>query len=127
METVKEYAKDYYECIEDAKKELHEQSRPELKEYLENLDDYDHIFICEPCWWGTFPMAIFSQLERLNFAGKKVMALMTHEGSGLGSCERDLKKMCKGATFGSGLAVHGADALQSKEKVTAWAQKSMKD
>lgn len=127
METVKEYAKDYYECIEDAKKELHEQSRPELKEYLENLDDYDHIFICEPCWWGTFPMAIFSQLERLNFAGKKVMALMTHEGSGLGSCERDLKKMCKGATFGSGLAVHGADALQSKEKVTAWAQKSVKD
>lgn len=127
METVKEYAKDYYECIEDAKKELHEQSRPELKEYLENLDDYDHIFICGPCWWGTFPMAIFSQLERLNFAGKKVMALMTHEGSGLGSCERDLKKMCKGATFGSGLAVHGADALQSKEKVTAWAQKSVKD
>ena len=127
METVKEYAKYYYECIEDAKKELHKQSRPELKEYLENLDDYDHIFICEPCWWGTFPMAIFSQLERLNFAGKKVMALMTHEGSGLGSCERDLKKMCKGATFGSGLAVHGADALQSKEKVTAWAQKSVKD
>ncbi len=127
METVKEYAKDYYECIEDAKKELHEQSRPELKEYLENLDDYDHIFICGPCWWGTFPMAIFSQLERLNFAGKKVMALMTHEGSGLGSCERDLKKMCKGATFGSGLAVRGADALQSKEKVTAWAQKSVKD
>lgn len=111
VQTVKEYAKDYYECIEDAKKELHEQARPELKEYLENLDDYDHIFICGPCWWGTFPMTIFSQLERLNFAGKKVMALMTHEGSGLGSCERDLKKMCKGATFGSGLAVHGADAL----------------
>lgn len=60
METVKEYAKDYYECIEDAKKELHEQSRPELKEYLENLDDYDHIFICGPCWGGIFPMAIFS-------------------------------------------------------------------
>ena len=55
------------------------------------------------------------------------MSLMTHEGSGLGSCERDLKKMCKGATFGSGLAVHGADALQSKKKVTAWAQKSVKD
>ena len=60
VETVKEYAKDYYECIEDAKKELHEQSRPELKEYLENLDDYDHIFICGPCWWAIFPMAIFS-------------------------------------------------------------------
>lgn len=38
---------------------------------------------------------------------------MTHEGNGLGSCERDLKKICKGATFGRGLAVYGADAAQN--------------
>ena len=34
-----------------------------------------------------------------NFDGEKVMVLMTHEGSGLGSSERDLRKMCKGAKF----------------------------
>jgi hypothetical protein len=68
-------------------------------------------------------MAIFSQLERLDFNGKKVMAVMTHEGSGLGSCERDLKKHCKGATFAKGLAVHGADAAKSESTVAAWAKK----
>ena len=125
VETVKEYAADYYACIDEAKKELQEQARPELKKVLDSIADYDNIFICGPCWWGTFPMAVFTQLEKLDFAGKKVMAVMTHEGSGLGSCERDLKKICKGAIFGKGLAVHGADAAKSEGVVAAWAKQSV--
>ena len=125
VETVKEYAADYYACIDEAKKELHEQARPELKKYLDSTDGYDNIFVCGPCWWGTFPMAVFTQLEKLDFAGKKIMAVMTHEGSGLGSCERDLKKICKGASFGKGLAVHGADAAKSEGVVAAWAKRAL--
>ena len=123
VDTVKTYAADYYECIEDAKQELREQARPDLKAYLESIDEYENIFVCGPCWWGTFPMAIFTQLEKLDFTGKKVMAVMTHEGSGLGSCERDLKKLCAGAAFGKGLAIHGADASRSESTVAAWAKK----
>lgn len=123
VETVKEYAKDYYACIDEAKKELNEQARPELKKYIDSIADYDNIFICGPCWWGTFPMAIFSQLEKLDFTGKKVMAVMTHEGSGLGSCEQDLKKICRGAVLGKGLAVHGAEAANSENKISEWAKK----
>ena len=125
VDTVKTYAADYYECIEDAKQELREQARPELKAYLESIDEYENIFVCGPCWWGTFPMAIFTQLEKLDFTGKKVMAVMPHEGSGLGSCERDLKKLCAGATFGKGLAVHGADASISESAVASWAKKEI--
>ena len=123
VDTVKPYAAGYYECIGEAQQELREQARPELKEYLESIDEYDNVFVCGPCWWGTFPMSIFTQLERLDWTGKKVMAVMTHEGSGLGSCERDLKKICKGAAFGKGLAVHGADAAGSESVVAAWAKK----
>lgn len=125
VDTIKPYAEDYYVCIEEAKQELNANTRPELKEYINSIDEYDNIFVCGPCWWGTFPMAIFSQLERLDFSGKKVMAVMTHEGSGLGSCERDLKKMCSGADFVRGLAVHGADASNSENIVSAWAKKSI--
>ncbi len=125
IETVKEYAADYYACIDEAKKELREQARPELKKYLDSIEGYDNIFVCGPCWWGTFPMAVFTQLERLDFTGKNVVAVMTHEGSGLGSCERDLKKICKGASFGKGLAVHGADAARSESTVAAWAKKAL--
>lgn len=70
-------------------------------------------------------MAVFTQLERLDFTGKKVMALMTHEGSGLGNSERDLRKICKGATFGSGIAVHGADAAKAEKAVADWAKKNV--
>ena len=125
IETIKEYSADYYACIDDAKAELRAGARPELKKYLNGIDGYDNIFVCGPCWWGTFPMAVFTQLEKLNWSGKKVMAVMTHEGSGLGNCERDLRKICAGASFGKGLAVHGADAAKSEKTVEAWAKKSV--
>lgn len=122
IETVKEYSKDYMTCTEEAKTELRAKERPELKRYLGSIADYDNVFVCGPCWWGTYPCAVFTQLEKLDWHGKKVMALMTHEGSGLGGCERDLKRICEGASFGKGLAVHGADASRSENAVASWAK-----
>ena len=125
VETVNEYAKDYNTCIKEAQQELRQNARPELKKYLEDIADYDNVFVCGPCWWGTYPVAVFTQLEKLDFTGKKVMALMTHEGSGLGNSERDLRKICKGAAFGSGIAVHGADAAKAEKAVADWAKKNV--
>ncbi|MBR4682687.1 MAG: NAD(P)H-dependent oxidoreductase [Elusimicrobiaceae bacterium] len=126
VDTVRPYAKDYSTCIEEAKQEFHAHARPELKKYLTDISGYDNVFVCGPCWWGTYPMAVFSQLEKLNFTGKKVIGLMTHEGSGLGNSERDLKKQCVGAAFGKSLAVQGGSAKESKAQVTAWAQEQIK-
>jgi len=91
--------------------------------YLDDISPYDNVFVCGPCWWGTFPMAVVSQLERLDFTGRKVFAVMTHEGSGLGGSERTLKQSCRGATFGKGLAIYGAEAPRSEAVVAAWAKK----
>ena len=125
IETVREYSKDYMTCTEEAQEELRTKARPELKAYLDNISEYDNVFVCGPCWWGTFPMAMLTQLEKLDFTGKKVFAVMTHEGSGLGGSERTLKASCKGAMIGKGLAVHGADAAKSEATVAAWARKSV--
>lgn len=125
VDTIKPYSDDYHTCTVEAKKELENGARPELKKYLDSIDRYDTIFVCGPCWWGTFPCAIFSQLERLDFTGKRVFAVMTHEGSGLGNCEADLKKLCKGATFGKGIAICGSDAAKSGDKVSAWAKQAI--
>ena len=122
VKTVRDYSTSYMTCIEEAQEELRRKARPELKKYLENIDEYDNVFVCGPCWWGTFPMAIFSQLEKLDWTGKKVMAVMTHEGSGLGGSERSLKEICKGASFGKGFAVAGHDAAGCEAKVAAWAK-----
>ena len=125
IETVHEYSKNYRKCTEEARQELAMNARPELKRYLEDISEYQCVVIAGPCWYNTFPTAVFTQLERLDFTGKKVMALMTHEGSGLGNSERDLRRICKGAEFGTSIAVHGADAAKSEKAVADWAKKNV--
>ena len=125
VDTVKPYAPSYKGCIEQAKDELEADARPALKNYLTDISAYEHIFVCGPCWWGTFPMAVFSLVEKLKWDGKKVAVLMTHEGSGLANSERDLQKICRGAVFGAGLAVKGADVEKEREHIAAWAKSVM--
>ena len=125
VDTVKEYDKSYMTCIDEAKDELNQNTRPELKEYLDDISDYDNIVVAGPCWWGTYPCAVFTQLERLDFSGKKVFPVMTHEGSGIAGAPAALRKYCKGASVGQGLAIHGADALSSRETVTRWAKANL--
>ena len=125
VDTVFPYDKDYYKCIDEAKKELHNNARPEIKTYPENFEDYDTIFVGYPNWWGTMPMCMFTLLEKYDMTRKTVIPVCTNEGSGMGSSERDLKKICKGADIKSGLSVHGAESEQSESKVVAWAKKSV--
>lgn len=125
IETVEQYPEDYMQCTEVAKEEQKKGARPELKRYLDSADGYDNVFVCGPCWWGTYPMAVFSQLDRLDLSGKHVFPVMTHEGSGLGRSESDLKKECKGAKVGSGLAISGSSAKGSERKVADWARKAV--
>ena len=107
------------------KDELKNNSRPELTEYIDSISEYKNIVIAGPCWWGTFPCAVMTQLEKLDFTGKKVFAVMTHEGSGLGSSVRTLKNLCRGAEIGEGLAVFGSSAPESFETVSDWAQRNL--
>ena len=62
-------------------------------------------------------------IEGLDFNGKKVLPIMTHEGSGMGRSEADLKAHISGAIFAKGLAIHGADAKDSRQKVIDWVRK----
>ena len=125
VDTVKTYPADYYECIDEAKEELRRKDRPEVKEYKDDLEEYDTIYVGYPNWWGTMPMVMFTFLEHYDLTGKKIIPFCTNEGSGMGGSERDLKKICQGADVKSGLYIHGAEAAQSRSKVEAWVRKMM--
>lgn len=125
VETVTPYSDDYTTCTEQAKEELRAKARPALKETLHSVAGYDNIFIVGPNWWGIYPMAMYTQLEQLDFSGKTVHYVVTHEGSSLGGVPKTIKNACKNAKIGESLAVHGTTAPSSKEAVQAWAKKAV--
>lgn len=120
VETIKDYPYDYEECCDVAKTELNADLRPELKNQLNSIDEYDIIYIGGPVWWGHYPCGIFTALEKLDFTGKIVKPFTTHEGSGLGSIMEDINRFCIGADIKEGLAVQGSNASSSKSKIESW-------
>ncbi|MCH5154061.1 MAG: NAD(P)H-dependent oxidoreductase [Clostridiales bacterium] len=126
VDTIKPYPADYYACIDEAKKELRANARPAIKGYIDDISKYDTIFVGYPNWWGQMPMCMCTFLEHYDFTGKKIAPFCTNEGSGMGSSERQLKNICKGANVVSGLSIHGAESVQSEAQVAAWAKKNVR-
>jgi flavodoxin len=84
------------------------------------MDQYDTIILGYPNWWGTFPMAVFTFLEEYDFSGKTILPFCTHEGSGLGGSERDIRKLCPEAKVLPGLAIRGGSVKNAAETIKSW-------
>lgn len=120
MEQVQAYSKDYNECIAQAQADQKRDARPELKNYPEGMEEYDEIYLGFPNYWSTMPMAVFTFLEHFDFTGKTIHPFCTHEGSGMGSSERDIKRLCPGAKVEKGLAIHGGSVERSRNEIEKW-------
>jgi len=123
IKTVNSYPDDYTETTNVAKEELSENARPKLTETVDDMDSYDVIYLGYPNWWGTMPMAVFTFLESYDFSGKTIIPYCTHEGSGMGSSERDIKKLCPNAKVLSGLAIRGGSVNKADQDVENWLKK----
>ena len=112
------YAKDYSTCIREAKERI---GNAPIKEPLKDISAYDTIYIMSPIYWGTYAPELETAIKDLDFTGKKIRVISTHEGSGLGNMVADLKRICRGADVDdNGLAIKGSQAKQSKTKVERW-------
>ncbi len=116
------YPEYYTETTTLAQKELRENARPRLCRKLDDMASYNTIFLGYPNWWGTMPMAVFTFFEQYNFSGKRIAPFCTHEGSGLGSSERDIKNLCPGAIVVPGLAIRGGEVGQADRLIKEWLQ-----
>lgn len=125
IEAVKPYPEDYTECTEVAKKELRENARPELTHHVDNVESYNVIFLGYPNWWGTFPMPVFTLLESNDFSGKTIIPFCTHEGSGMGRSESDIKKLCPGAKVEKSLAIRGGSVKGAEKEISKWVEKNL--
>lgn len=120
IEPVKDYSKDYMTCTEEAMAEVKAKARPEFKNPLKDIKDYDLIYLCYPNWWGSYPRVVASFLDKYDFTGKTIKPMCTHEGSGLGSSESELRRTLTTANIKPGLAIKGTNAHRSDNAIRRW-------
>ncbi|MBO7418659.1 MAG: NAD(P)H-dependent oxidoreductase [Bacteroidaceae bacterium] len=116
----KSYDMPYSELIKVAQEEQRTGEKPAFKGSVDNLADYDIIFVGTPIWWGTFPQVMFSFFDKYDLNDKTIIPFTTHEGSGLGSVVNDLKKLYPNAKFEKALANKGTEVRSSRDRVEKW-------
>lgn len=117
---VNAYPEDYHATTEQAKKEINEGFKPELKNNLQNVNAYDVVFVGSPCWWGTMAPPVATFLSSHNFEGKTIIPFMTHGGSGLGRYVEEVKKLVPKADVVNAKAFQGSRVDGAKDEVKAW-------
>lgn len=76
--------------------------RPAVANQVENMEEYDVIFIGFPIWWYTAPTIINTFLEKYDLSGKTIVPFATSGSSQMGQTNDDLKGSCEGAVLVEG-------------------------
>ena len=112
------YSKDYKTCIEQAKQRV---GNAPIKKHINDISSYEVIYIMTPIYWGTYAPELETALKDLDFHGKIIRIVTTHEGSGLGRVVEDIKNICVGANvLDDAIAIVGSKAKSSKEQIQSW-------
>jgi flavodoxin len=93
--------------------------RPEIANRVEDMAQYDTIFVGFPIWWYVAPTIINTFLEQYDLTGKKVIPFATSGSSGMGNTNKELAASCKGATLLEGKRF---EAGISASELKTWAE-----
>lgn len=82
IEPVTPYPTDHETLVNLAADEKSDNARPEIAAHVDNMEEYDTIFIGYPNWWGDMPMIMYSFFDEYDLSGKTIVPFNTHGGSG---------------------------------------------
>ena len=123
IETTEEYPLEHETLVNQAKEEQNEDARPELATHIENVEQYDIIFLGYPNWWGDMPQPLYTFLEEYDFSGKTIIPFNSHGGSGFSNTIEEIKKLQPNATVkDDGLSISRNDVADSEQEITDWAK-----
>jgi flavodoxin len=84
-------------------------ARPVISGTVDDMEQYDVVFLGYPIWWGQAPKIISTFLESYDFSGKTIVPFCTSGSSGIGSSATNLHSLVSdtvtwldGIRFGSG-------------------------
>ena len=127
IQPVHSYPFDYRQTTAEAQKEQEVDARPEIKLSMPDLAQYDLIFFGHQIWWSEMPMVARTFLDKADLSGKKIAHFCTHEGSGFGGSESDLKSRQPRAIYLPSLAIAGTQVDNSTKAIQDWAKKVIKE
>lgn len=123
IEAVNAYPETYDGLLEVSRQERSDNARPEIAGTVDNMEDYDIVFVGYPNWWGDMPMIVYNFLESYDFSEKTVIPFCTHGGSGLSGTESTIEDIT-GAEMMDGFDIAGEAAQNQRDKaseaVTEW-------
>lgn len=114
------YSDDYDTVVDDAKKEQQEKARPKIKNKIENIDDYETIYVGYPNWWGDMPMILYTFFDDYDLSNKTISPFCTSGGSGLSNTEKTIQALEPSATITKGLHVSGSKSEDASSNVKEW-------
>jgi flavodoxin len=123
IETVQTYPGVHNPLLEFTQQEQKQNTHPALKTHINNVSQYDTIFIGYPIWWYTLPMPLYSFFDEYDFTGKTIVPFSTHGGSRLSGTEQIISHLEPRATILEGLAVSRNSIRNAERDVTTWLQK----
>ena len=123
LEPVNPYPTDYDECVLRSRREDESGERVEYVKRLENLDEYDVIYLGYPTWWRTYPRVVATFVRDNVFVGKTIYPFCTNEEGSMGLSELELKGAAKGAVVRNGFACKGSEVNNIDQQLATWVRK----
>lgn len=121
IQTSVKYPADIGELIDYADEEQAENIRPELTSSIENLDQYDVIFVGYPNWWYDMPMVMYSFFDEYDFSGKTIIPFNSHNGSQFPSTIQTIAELEPNATvIEDGFTVNERDVKNAQSDISIW-------
>lgn len=122
IETVQDYPGTHEPLVDQAAEEQDEDARPELSAHVENMEEYDTVYIGYPNWWGDMPMPLYTFLEEYDLSGKTLIPFTTHGGSSLSdTVESIANKQPNANVVENGFSIsRNEDITAAQDKVEAW-------
>lgn len=115
------YPADGNELIEYAQKEQDDNARPGLTSHIENLNNYDTIFIGYPTWWYDMPQVLYSFFDEYDFSGKTIIPFNTHNGSRFSGTIETIQDLEPDASvITDGFTISENDVPEAEGEINAW-------
>ena len=121
IKTSVKYPGDGGKLIDYAQEEQDKDERPELTTHIDNLDDYNVIFVGFPTWWYDLPQVLYSFFDEYDFSGKTIIPFNSHNGSQFSGTIETIQKLEPDATvITDGFTVNERDVPDAKNDIDEW-------